>query len=102
MAGLGHAYALGGETAKANAVLTNLKRQGERWYVPPVQIAYVHVGLGQYDEAIKMLTRAQQEHSWELVFLQVEPWFDPLRADPRFAELEKRMQFPSLSTPGQP
>ncbi len=94
LAGLGHAYALGGERDKAISVLQKLQRLDKQWYVPPVQIAYVHVGLGEYDEAIQMLERAYEEHSWELVFLTVEPWFDPIRTDPRFVALTKKLNFP--------
>ena len=94
LAGLGHAYAVAGEAEKARGVLANLNQFDERWYVPPVQIAYVHVGLGEYDEAMQLLNRAYREHSWELVFLQVEPWFDPIRSDPRFIALTKKMNFP--------
>ena len=94
VAGLGHAYGLAGEEAKARAVLAKLQRLDQRWYVPPVQIAYVHVSLGEYDEAFRMLDRAFAEHSWELVFLNEEPWFDPLHTDPRYRQLVAKLNFP--------
>ena len=93
VAGLGHAYALGGEESKAREVLAHLQRMDEQWYVPPVQIAYVLVGLGEYDEAFRYLDRASREHSWELVFLRTEPWFDPIRNDPRFERIEATVNF---------
>lgn len=99
VAGLGHAYGLGGKRAEAREVLETLLQQDERWYVPPVQIAYVYVGLGEYEQAIKMLQRADKEHSWELVFLREEPWFDPIRSDPRFIKLHESMQFPNQPSP---
>jgi tetratricopeptide (TPR) repeat protein len=94
LAGLGHAYALAGQRMEARKVLEQLQKLDRRWYVPPVQIAYVHVGLGEYDDAFQLLERAYQERSWELVFLQVEPWFDCLRSDPRYIELVKKINFP--------
>lgn len=94
VAGLGHAYGLAGEEKQARSVLTKLHALDKRWYVPPVQIAYVYVGLGEHEQALQMLQRAQQEHSWELVFVREEPWFDPLRSDPRFQKLLADMNFP--------
>lgn len=94
VAGLGHAYGLAGKEKQARHVLAKLNALDKRWYVPPVQIAYVYVGLGEHEQALQMLQRARQEHSWELVFVREEPWFDPLRSDPRFQKLLADMNFP--------
>ena len=94
LAGLGHAYAVAGREKEARQVLDKLQRLAERWHVPPVQIAFVHVGLGEKRQAIDLLDRAYEQRSWELVFLQVEPWLDELRAEPRFTELIEKMKFP--------
>ena len=94
-AGLGHAYGEAGKTAKAREILRELNRFSHQWHIPPVQIAYVHISLGEKDMAFKMLEKAFREKSWELAFLGVEPWFDPLRDDPRFVDLHNRMQFPA-------
>jgi serine/threonine-protein kinase len=94
LAGWGHAYAVAGREQEARKVLDKLYRLADRWYVPPVQIAFVHVGLGETPQALDLLDRAYEERSWELVFLQVEPWFDDLRAEPRFTALLERMDFP--------
>lgn len=93
-AGLGHAYAVAGNKDEAKQVLDDLNQLSQRWHIPPVQIAFVHVGLGEKDEAFRRLEEAFQEKSWELAFLQVEPWLDDLRSDPRFADLLRRMDFP--------
>lgn len=94
LAGLGHAYAVAGREEEARQVLDKLHRLADRWYVPPVQIAFVHVGLGETQQALDLLDTAYEQRSWELVFLQVEPWFDDIRAEPRFAQLIERMAFP--------
>ena len=94
LAGLGHAYAVAGREKEARQVLDTLQRLAERWHVPPVQIAFVHVGLGEKGRAIDLLDKAYEQRSWELVFLQVEPWLDELRAEPRFTELLEKMKFP--------
>ena len=94
LAGLGHAYAVAGREKEARQVLNKLHRMAERWYVPPVQIAFVHVGLGEKRPALDLLEEAYEQRSWELVFLQAEPWLDDLREEPRFIQLIKKMEFP--------
>jgi len=68
----------------------------KRKYVPPVQIAFVYLGLGEKERALELLEQAYRERSWELVFLRVEPWVDILRDNPRFQDLLRRMSFPPL------
>jgi len=94
MGGLGHAYAIAGREKEAREVLDKLHRMAERWHVPPVQIAFVHVGLGEKRQALDLLDTAYEQRSWELVFIQVEPWLDDLREEPRFIELVEKMKFP--------
>jgi tetratricopeptide (TPR) repeat protein len=94
LAGLGHAYAVAGREKEARQVLDKLHRLAGRWYVPPVQIAFVHVGLGEKQRALDLLDVAYEQRSWELVFLQAEPWLDDLREEPRFIELIEKMNFP--------
>jgi hypothetical protein len=49
--------------------------------------AAIHVGLGETDEAFRLLKLAYQEKVDRLIYLSVEPMADPLRSDPRFAQL---------------
>ena len=60
------------------------------------ELAQLYVTLSEFDEAIKYLNRAFEESNGEMVYLMVEPLFDPLRADPRFQELLDRMNFPEI------
>ncbi len=94
VAGLGHAYGVAGREAEASRILDQLESLAGRWYIPPVQRAYVCVGLGRWDRAFELLEEAFRDRSWELVFLREEPWLDEIREDARFAALEKRMRFP--------
>lgn len=94
LGGLGHAYAVAGREEEARQVLEKLYQMAERWHVPPVQIAFVHVGLGEKQQALDLLETAYDQRSWELAFLQVEPWLDDLRAEPRFIKLVEKMKFP--------
>lgn len=95
LAGLGHAYGIAGRKGEAAKVLAELTGMSRRWYVPPVQIAYVHASLGQTREVFLMLDEAVRQRSWELVFVREEPWFDHLHSDPRFTRVVEQMQFPS-------
>ena len=93
-AGLAHAYGVAGQRASARAILGELNDLAKKKYVPPVQIAFVYLGLGDRAHALDLLEKAYQERSWELVFIQVEPWVDSLRSEPRFRDIVRRMNFP--------
>jgi hypothetical protein len=55
----------------------------------------VHLGLGQAEQAFACLERAREEQSSWMAYLKVEPRLDPLRADPRFTELMRRVGLPN-------
>jgi len=55
--------------------------------VAPGHLALVYIGLGDLDQAFESLSVALRQRSWYLVFLNVDPAFEPLRGDPRFARL---------------
>ena len=84
---LARAYALAGRRREALAIVDDLKRRSERRYIAPSVIASIYGALGDRDEAFSWLERAHAERDFVLVSLEVEPMFDPLRADPRFGEL---------------
>jgi len=90
----GYTYAVSGRKAEAERTLHELMTRGERSYVPPYNVALVYHGLGDTDAALKWLERAYEEHDVRLIFLGVEPKWDGLRADPRFADLIKRVGLP--------
>jgi hypothetical protein len=58
-------------------------------------IALVHAGLGEKDQAFEWLERAYAERDKGMLFLLVDQTLDPLRSDPRFDDLVRRMNFPS-------
>ncbi len=92
--GLGHALGLAGEYDIAKQMADYYTLAAEENYLPPVQRAFIHIGIGEHDEAIELLNQAYDENSWFLVFIRVEPWYDPIRGDERFNEIMKRMKFP--------
>jgi TolB-like protein/Tfp pilus assembly protein PilF len=90
LAKLGHGYAMGARCDEAHTVLKQLNALSNRRYVSPYDIAMVHVGLQENDEAFSWLQRAFEQRSLWLGYLNVEPQLDPLRSDPRFSDLLSR------------
>jgi serine/threonine-protein kinase len=91
LAALGHAHAAAGDEREARMILRELERLSGERYVCPYDVAGIHVGLGDVDEAFRCLERACEERSSWLIFLAAEPCFDALRADPRFDALLARI-----------
>jgi tetratricopeptide (TPR) repeat protein len=92
---LGRAYGASGKRADALRVLKTLQeRKTNGGYVSPFQVAMVYIGLGDKARAIDELEKAYEARSWYMSWLRVAPELDPLRGEPRFAELLRRMNFP--------
>jgi len=94
IAALGHAYALAGERDKALKALAELHQISERRYVSPYLFAVIYAGLGDKDQAFAWLNKAVEDRSFFLIWLKVEPLFDPFRDDPRFHNLVRRVGLP--------
>jgi serine/threonine-protein kinase len=90
MGGLGHAYGVSGKKAEAGAVLNELKDSPEQAYSK----ALVYAGLGEKDQAFAWLEEACKQHSFQIQFLKLEPRWDSLRADSRFADIVRRIGLP--------
>ena len=91
---LGFAYARQGQKDKAAEILNQLNQLAGRRFVTPFCQALVYLGLRDDDKAMDWLEKAYEERSWWLGWLKMEPMFDPLRSDPRFQALYKKMNFP--------
>jgi TolB-like protein/tetratricopeptide (TPR) repeat protein len=87
---LTRAYARGGRRREALVTLEELHRMQQEGYVPAAAFVNAYLGLGDRERAFAWLERASRERSSILQFLKVHPFFDPLRSDPRFAELLRR------------
>ena len=87
LAKLGQGYEMAGREAEARAVLNQLNALSGQRYVSPYDIALVHLGLRESDEAFTWLHRAFEQRSLWLGYLKVEPQLDPLRSDQRFQRL---------------
>ena len=92
VAGLAVTYAKMGRTEEARAVLSEFLDLSARQYVSPEQVAMIYASLGERDQAFAWLERAYEARSAFLVVgILTSPAYDPLRADPRFAALVKKM-----------
>jgi tetratricopeptide (TPR) repeat protein len=90
LAALGQAYAQSGDSAQAKKVLKELEQRSTRTYVQPMWIAAIYAALGDKDEATQWLRQAVGDRSVWLIYLKVDPFFDSLRSDPRYADLVRQ------------
>jgi tetratricopeptide (TPR) repeat protein len=90
---LGRVYGLAGRRREAQRVLDELLALSRRRYVPPRSLTTVYEGLGDSDKAFEWLEKCYQERANTMIWLNVEPLDLPLRADPRFHDLLRRMGF---------
>jgi serine/threonine protein kinase/tetratricopeptide (TPR) repeat protein len=88
LSGLGKAHALAGRKADAQKVLDRLNELSKQQYVAAWTNADVYTALGEKDKAYQWLEKAYEERS---IFSSKGPLWDPLRSDPRFADLLRRM-----------
>jgi TolB-like protein/tetratricopeptide (TPR) repeat protein len=85
------AYAHAGRRNEALRLLAELKQHEKTGYVPAGAFVNAYLGLEQNDEAFIWLEQAFKEKSNILQFLKTHPFFDPIRNDPRFADLVRRV-----------
>jgi tetratricopeptide (TPR) repeat protein len=90
-AGLGYAYARAGDTAGARKLLDHLRELSKRRYVSRCDLAIIHAGLDEKDQAFAWLQQAVDQHDFTVISAKGHPLFDPLRSDPRFGELLQRI-----------
>jgi len=90
----GHALALSGDTAGARRALADLQRLAKTRYVSAFYFAGIYTGLGEKSTALDWLDKAYKERNDRLVYLNVDPMADPLRSEPRFQDLMKRLHLP--------
>jgi TolB-like protein/DNA-binding winged helix-turn-helix (wHTH) protein/Tfp pilus assembly protein PilF len=94
LASLGHAYAASGRKAEARKILRELDRQSKHRFVSPYDRALVYIGLGENDQAIAWLEKAE-EQSVPLHHINVDQRFNPLRSDTCYQQLLRRIGFPT-------
>lgn len=88
---LARVQALAGRTQEARATLEAVALIAQRSYVAPFNLATAHTALGDRDKAFELLEAAFAERSQWMPYLDADPRLDPLRGDPRFADLRRRV-----------
>jgi len=91
---LAYALARAGQRDEALKLIDELKRLAEREHINSFHFAVPYIGLGNRDEAFFWLGKGVDEGSIGFAMLDVHPWFDDLRSDPRFKELLIRTNLP--------
>jgi TolB-like protein/Tfp pilus assembly protein PilF len=88
---LAWAYGLNGDAIKAREILAELSERSNRDYVSPFGFVLIHSGLGETDRALDFLEQAFEERNPNLISLHYYPFYDNLRAEPRFIALVDRV-----------
>ncbi len=96
-AAVGHAMAKSGNRRASKALLTTLIEDSGKKYISAYDIATVYQGLGETDVAFRWLEKAYQEHSSFMVYMHLDPRFAPLKGDPRYRSLLRRIGLSPIS-----
>ncbi len=90
---LAQAYGLAGRKSETRKIIGELKERSRHHYIFPSVFANAYLGLGDKDQALTYLERAYEEQDGFLFYLKVSPLLDPLRSEPRFQALMRRVNF---------
>ena len=88
---LAYVYAMSGKRDEAQKLIAELTERWKQSYFPPTYVALAYTGLGDKDKAFYWLDKAYAEQDAQLIYINVEPEFEPLRDDPRFHDLLRRI-----------
>ncbi|MGA9769558.1 MAG: tetratricopeptide repeat protein [Blastocatellia bacterium] len=89
--GLGMTYARSGKQNEARRILSRFQEFTHQRYVSPSAFILIYTALGEKDLAFAWLERAYEARDFDLGVLKVDPKLDPLRSDPRFTDLLRRV-----------
>ena len=92
LSALAYVYGLAGKKREAKAVISRMTEISHHRYVYPSRFATAYLGL-EKDEAVMWLERAYDEQDPALFWLKVAPIYDPLRSEPRFQALMRKLNF---------
>ncbi|MFY9910521.1 MAG: winged helix-turn-helix domain-containing protein [Candidatus Sulfotelmatobacter sp.] len=85
-------YGRSGDTTKARLALNQIQKWNRAWQLDPIPLFSVaYAGAGDKEKWLATLQQAYQQHSNLVTVLKVDPMYDPLRTDPRFQDLLRRV-----------
>ncbi|MCY7347508.1 MAG: tetratricopeptide repeat protein [Pyrinomonadaceae bacterium] len=90
---LGYALAKSGNRERARATIEELKSFAAEKYIPAYNFALIYNGLGEREEALNYLEKSLQEREVQMSFIKIDTRWDDFRAESRFIELMRRMNF---------
>jgi len=88
---MAHAYAMSGRKEEAMQWLRDANLPYDEGGVSDLKVSYIYVALGEYDEAFRHLERDLEQRDPELVYINADRVFDPVRKDPRFVAILRAM-----------
>jgi tetratricopeptide (TPR) repeat protein len=94
LAPAGYAYAKSGQRQKAEETIARWKEAEKREYVLNYWVAVTYAALGERDAAFAELEKAYRARDWFLQRLKTDPFMEPLRGDPRYKDMLKRLNLP--------
>ena len=92
--GLGWVYAVAGRRDDALKIAREVEHLSPRTYVDYYQLATIYAGLGEREEAFRLLEKGYQERSVGMLYLRVDPFWENVRSDPRYGDLLRRIGLP--------
>jgi len=91
---MGRDYARGDNKGAIRDWMKEWEKRSRRQYVPSFWPAFLYANLGDMDDGFRWLEKAYQEHSWCMLYLNLDPIWDAIRGDPRFAEYGRKAGLP--------
>ena len=91
LSGLGYVYARAGRKSEARAIVKDLEERYARGEAAAQIVAVVYIGLEEFDQAFAWLEKDIEQRNAELQFITIRVQFEPIRSDPRYANLVRRM-----------
>ncbi len=91
LASLGHVYAITGEKEKAQRAPAQLQDFPNGVQEFAYEMAIIHAGLGNRNQALQLLRQASDQREWETSYMRVDPELASLRSDPRFQDLLRQI-----------
>jgi adenylate cyclase len=90
---LGYAYAKSGQPEKAKKIVDYLVEKSKTRYIPPSFIGIIYLGMNDLDKAFSYFEKGAAVNDYWLTTYDVEPWFDPIREDPRFKAIQAKLLY---------